>query len=122
MSWLRLSRLKKTLNDVGIFLSRSYNAQSRERSVEGVTGDTSQGAAVSNECLNPILDSNEDIDNAVGVGNRAGTVSRQDESGQALAPITSQTANADIELQRGITTSPPVTEEPDPITTCQNSK
>ena len=39
------------------------------------TGDTSQAAAVSNECLNPIFDSNEDIDNAVGVGNCGGTVS-----------------------------------------------
>ena len=29
------------------------------------TDDTSQAASVSNECLNPILDSNEDIDNAV---------------------------------------------------------
>jgi hypothetical protein len=46
------------------------------------TGDTSQAAAVSNECLNPILDTNEDIDNAVGVG-CAGTASQQDESGSA---------------------------------------
>src|SRR5262245_15242471 len=71
------------------------------------SGDTSQAAAVSNECLNPIFDSNEDIDNAVGVGNCAGTVSQQDESGQASAPITSQTANPDIELQRATTTTPP---------------
>ncbi len=82
------------------------------------TGDTSQAAEVSNECLNPILDSKEDIDNAVGVGNYAGTVPQQDESGQASAPITSQTANADIELQRATTTAPPVTEESAPITTC----
>jgi hypothetical protein len=69
-------------------------------------GDTSQGAAVSNECLNPIFDSNT-IDNAVGVGNCGGTVSQQDESGSASAPITSQTANPAIELQRATTTTPP---------------
>jgi len=84
------------------------------------TGDsTSQAAAVNNECLNPIFDSNT-IDNAVGVGNCGGTVSQQDESGSASAPITSQTANPAIELQRATTTSPPVTEEPDPVTACQN--
>ena len=76
------------------------------------SGDTSQAAAVSNECLNPIFDSNEDIDNAVGVGNCAGTVSQQDESGSASAPITSQTANPDIELQRATTTQPPLTATP----------
>jgi hypothetical protein len=41
---------------------------------ERYSGDTSQAAAVSNECLNPIFDSNT-IDNAVGVGNCGGTVS-----------------------------------------------
>ena len=56
------------------------------------TDDASQAAAVSNNCLNPILDSNS-IDNVVGVGNCGGTVSQQDESGQASAPITSQSAN-----------------------------
>ena len=76
-------------------------------------------AAVDNSCLNPIFDSNEDIDNAVGVGNCGGTVSQQDESGSASAPITSQTANPAIELQR-TTTSPPLTEEPGPVTACQN--
>ena len=77
------------------------------------TGGTSQGAAVSNHCLNPIFNSNEDIDNAVGVGNCAGTISQQDESGSAAAPITSQTANPDIELQRATTTtSPPLTATP----------
>ena len=70
-------------------------------------GSTSQAAAVSNDCLNPIIDSNEDIENAVGVGNCGGTVSQQDESGSASAPITSQTANPDIELQRATTTTPP---------------
>ena len=40
--------------------------------------------SVSNECLNPIFDSNEDIDNAVGVGNCGGTVSQQDESGSGF--------------------------------------
>ena len=81
---------------------------------------TSQAAAaVDNSCLNPIFDSNEDIDNAVGVGNCGGTVSQQDESGSASAPITSQTANPAIELQR-TTTSPPLTEEPGPVTACQN--
>ena len=75
------------------------------------TGDTSQAASVNNECLNPIFDSNEDIDNAVGVGNCGGTVSQQDESGQASAPITSQTANPAIELQRATTTTPPLTGE-----------
>jgi hypothetical protein len=72
------------------------------------SGDsTNQAAAVSNDCLNPILDSNEDIDNLVGVGNCGGTVSQQDDSGQASAPITLQTANPDIELQRATTTTPP---------------
>ncbi len=76
------------------------------------TGDTtSQAAAVNNECLNPIFDSNEDIDNAVGVGNCGGTVSQQDESGSASAPITSQTANPAIELQRATTTQPPLAGE-----------
>jgi hypothetical protein len=67
---------------------------------------TSQAAAVDNTCLNPIFDSNEDIDNAVGVGNCGGAVSQQDESGSASAPITSQTANPDIELQRATTSQP----------------
>jgi hypothetical protein len=75
------------------------------------SGDTSQAASVSNECLNPIFDSNEDIDNAVGIGNCADTVSQQDESGSAAAPITSQTANPAIELQRS-TTQPPLTGNP----------
>ena len=69
------------------------------------SGDTSQAASVSNECLNPILDSNS-IDNLVDVGNCAGTVSQQDESGQASAPITHQSANPTIELQRSTTTQP----------------
>jgi hypothetical protein len=74
--------------------------------------DVSQAASVSNECLNPIFDSNEDIDNAVGVGNCAGTVSQQDESGSASAPITSQTADPTIELQRSTTTQPTLTGTP----------
>jgi hypothetical protein len=66
-------------------------------------GDTtSQAAAVSNECLNPILDSNT-IDNVVGVGNCGSTVSQQDESGQAGATTTHQAANPTIELQRSTT-------------------
>ena len=52
------------------------------------------------------------IDNAVGVGNCAGTVSQQDESGSASAPITTQTANPTIELQRATTTQPPDTGTP----------
>ena len=100
---------------VTISVTISADAFARER----YSGDrTSQAAAVSNDCLNPIFDSNT-IENAVGVGNCGGTVSQQDESGQASAPITSQTANPAIELQR-TTTSPPVTGEPDPITTCVN--
>ena len=67
--------------------------------------------SVSNECLNPIFDSNT-IDNAVGVGNCGGMISQQDESGQASAPITSQTANPTIELQRATTTQPPDTGTP----------
>jgi hypothetical protein len=66
---------------------------------------TSQAAAVSNECLNPIFDSNT-IDNMVDVGNCGGTVSQQDESGQAGATTTHQTANPTIELQRATTTQP----------------
>jgi hypothetical protein len=74
------------------------------------TGDTtSQAASVNNECLNPILDSNT-IDNMVDVGNCGGTVSQQDQSGQASAPITLQNANPTIELQRATTTQPPLTE------------
>ena len=77
----------------------SEDAFARER----YSGDsTSQAAAVSNDCLNPILDSNT-IDNVVGVGNCGGTVSQQDVSGQASAPITHQTANPTIELQRATT-------------------
>jgi hypothetical protein len=76
---------------------------------ERYSEDTSQAAAVSNECLNLIFDSNEDIDNAVGVGNCAGTVSQQDESGSASSPITSQIADPTIELQRPTTTQPPLT-------------
>ena len=46
------------------------------------------------------------IDNVVGVGNLR-TVSQQDDSGQASAPITHQTANLTIELQRATTSTPP---------------
>ncbi|MFZ0346102.1 MAG: hypothetical protein WCF07_01440 [Nitrososphaeraceae archaeon] len=71
------------------------------------SGDsTSQAAAVDNSCLNPILDSNT-IDNVIGVANCGGTGSQQDESGQASAPITHQTANPTIELQRATTSTPP---------------
>jgi hypothetical protein len=88
---------------VAISVTISEDAFARER----YSGDsTSQAAAVSNDCLNPIFDSNT-IDNLVGVGNCGGTVSQQDESGQASAPITSQTANPTIELQRATTTTPP---------------
>ena len=76
---------------------------------ERYSGDsTSQAAAVSNECL-IVLDSNT-IDNVVGVGNCGGTVSQQEESGQASAPITHQTANPTIEVQRS--QPPPDTESP----------
>ena len=88
---------------VAISVTVSEDVFARER----YSGDsTSQAAAVSNECLNPILDSNN-IDNEVGVGNCGGTVSQQHESGQAAAPITSQIANPAIELQRATTTSQP---------------
>ena len=92
------------LPTVAISVIVSEDAFARER----YSGDSpvSTRAAVSNDCLNPILDSNT-IDNAVGVGNCGGTVSQQDESGQASAPITSQTANPAIELQRSTTTTPP---------------
>src|SRR5688500_9491478 len=67
------------------------------------TGDsTSQEAAVSNDCVNPILDSNT-IDNLVSVANCGGTVSQQLESGQASSPITHQTADPTIEVQRATT-------------------
>jgi hypothetical protein len=75
------------------------------------SGDTtSQAAAVDNSCLNPILDSNT-IDNVVGVGNCGSTISQQDESGSASTPITHQTANPTIEVQRATTTQPPLTGE-----------
>jgi len=51
------------------------------------------------------------IDNVIGVGNCAGTVSQQEESGQASTPITHQTANPTIEVQRATTTQPPLTGE-----------
>lgn len=87
---------------VAISFVITEDAFARER----YSGDsTSQAAAVSNECLNPILDSNT-IDNLVDVGNCAGTVSQQDESGSASAPITHQSANPTIELQRSTTTQP----------------
>lgn len=91
---------------VAISVMVSDDAFARER----YSGDsTSQAAAVSNECLNPVLDSNT-IDNVVGVGNCGGTVSQQEESGQASAPITHQTANPTIEVQRS--QPPPDTESP----------
>jgi hypothetical protein len=90
-----------------IFVTTSDNAYAR---YDKYASDTSQAAALSNDCLNPIFDSNN-IDNEVGVGNCGGTVSQQDESGSAAAPITSQTANPDIELQRA-TTQPPLTGNP----------
>jgi hypothetical protein len=73
--------------------------------MERYAGDsTSQAAAVSNECLNPIFDSNN-IDNVVGVGNCGSTVTQQDESGQAGATTTHQTTNPTIELQRSTSTA-----------------
>jgi hypothetical protein len=70
------------------------------------SGDsTSQAASVNNDCLNPIFDSNT-IDDGIGLGNCGGTVSQQDESGQASAPITSQNANPTLELQRATTSTP----------------
>ena len=75
-------------------------------------------ASVNNECLNPILDSNN-VDNAVGVGNCGGTISQQEESGQASAPITHQTANPTIEVQRSTTTQPPLTGTPPSVEGCE---
>ena len=100
---------------VAISVMVSEDAFARER----YSGDsTSQATAVNNECLNPIFDSNT-IDNAVDVGNCGGTVSQQDESGQASAPITSQTANPAIELQRATsTTQPPLTGTPPTVGAC----
>jgi hypothetical protein len=100
---------------VAISVTVSEDAFARER----YSGDsTSQAAAVSNDCLNPILDSNT-IDNLVGVGNCGGTISQQDESGQASAPITSQSANPTIELQRATsTTQPPLTGTPPTVGAC----
>jgi hypothetical protein len=90
---------------VAISVTVSEDAFARER----YSGDsTSQAAAVSNDCLNPIFDSSN-IDNAVGVGNCGGTISQQDESGQAGATTTHQTANPTIELQRSTTSQPPLT-------------
>ena len=89
---------------VAVSIMVSEDAYARDGRYSG--DSTSQAASVSNDCLNPIFDSNN-IDNAVGVGNCGGTVSQQDESGSASAPITSQTANPAIELQRATTTTPP---------------
>jgi hypothetical protein len=86
-----------------VFAREDVSAQDGGRYLTDST--TSQAAAVSNDCLSPILDSNT-VDNVVGVGNCDGTVTQQDESGQASAPTTSQTANPTIELQRATTTQP----------------
>ena len=87
---------------VAISVIVSEDAFARER----YSGDsTSKQQAVNNECLNPIFDSNT-IDNAVGVGNCGGTVSQQDESGQASAPITSQTANPDNRVAKSNINNP----------------
>lgn len=80
--------------------------------------DSSQAAAVSNSCLNPIFDSNT-IDNAIGVANCGGTVSQQDESGQASTPITHQTANPTFEVQRATTAQSPVTGTPPTAAACE---
>jgi hypothetical protein len=72
---------------VAISALLTEDAFARNRYLTGST--TSQGAAVSNDCFNPMLDSNT-IDNMVGVGNCGGTVSQQDESGQAGATTTQQ--------------------------------
>ena len=63
------------------------------------------------------------------MGNCGGTVSQQDESGSASAPITHQTADPSIELQRATSTSaqPPLTGEScedcfDSLTTAQVSE
>ena len=74
----------------------------QERDIRAAVAQVKQ-TALSNDCLNPILDSNT-IDNVVGVGNCGGTVSQQDESGQAGTTTTSQTTNPTIELQRATTT------------------
>ena len=113
---MTLILLTVTLAVTIITITTSDNAFARN---ERYASDaTSQVAAVSNECLNPILDSNT-IDNAVGVGNCGGTVSQQDESGLASAPITSQTANPAIELQRATTTQPPLTGTPPSVEGCE---
>jgi hypothetical protein len=88
------------LSTVAISALLTEDAFARDRYLTDST--TSQAAAVSNDCLNPILDSNT-IDNVVGVGNCGGTVSQQDELGQAGATTTHQTSNPTIELQRSTT-------------------
>ena len=83
------------------------------------SSDTSQSVGiVSNYCLNPLFDSNT-IDNVVGVGNCVCTVSQQEESGQASSPITHQTANPTIEVQRATTTQPPLTGTPPTTQRCE---
>ena len=57
---MTLMLLTVTLAVTIITITTSDNAFARER----YSGDSSQAAAVNNECLNPILDSNDDIDNA----------------------------------------------------------
>ncbi len=93
---------------ISVLVSEDVHARNNGK----YSGDTtSQAAAVDNSCLNPILDSNT-IDNVVGVGNCGSTISQQDESGSASTPITHQTANPTIELQRATTTQPPLTGPP----------
>jgi hypothetical protein len=111
-----MSVLLLTAGVVSISVMVSEDVFARDGRYSG--DSTSQAAAVSNDCLNPIFDSNT-IDNAVGVANCGGTVSQQDESGQASAPITHQTANPTIELQRA-TTQPPLTITPEECEDCFN--
>jgi hypothetical protein len=104
---------------VTVAISSTVSEDAFARDGGRYTDDTSQAAAVSNECLNPILDSNT-IDNMVDVGNCGGTVSQQDESGSASAPITSQIANPTIELQRSTTQTPLTGTPPQTCEACFN--
>jgi len=67
--------------------------------------DPSQVVSISNSCLNPVYNSNNN-DNMISNGNCGGTVSQQGRIGQASTPTTIQSANPSIEVQRSTTQSP----------------
>jgi hypothetical protein len=71
-------------------------------------GGVGQAASITNSCLNPESDSNNN-DNMISNGNCGGTISQQGDSGQASTPTTVQNANPNIEVQQSTSTQSSVT-------------